>query len=105
MELVEKVFDWMDKQECLKKEFVLVDQIKRSTISIPSNIAEWFWRWTNKEFIRFLYISLGSCFELKTQLEIAIWLCKLKIDQEVIIKEVVRLIKQIRSLIKYLKNG
>ena len=51
--------------------FGLTSQIRRSSISIPSNIAEGSGRESNKDFIRFLYISLGSLFEMQTQLEIA----------------------------------
>jgi four helix bundle protein len=49
----------------------LTSQIKRSAISISSNIAEGLGRESNKEFLRFLNISIGSLFELQTQLEIA----------------------------------
>lgn len=49
----------------------LASQIRRCSISIPSNIAEGYGRDTNKEYIRFLNISIGSLFELQTQLEIA----------------------------------
>ncbi len=49
----------------------LADQIKRCSISIPSNIAEWANRNTKKEFVNFLYISRGSLAELETQLIIA----------------------------------
>lgn len=52
-------------------KFGLVSQIRRASISIPSNIAEGAARKSKKEFIRFLYISLGSASELETQLEIA----------------------------------
>ncbi len=42
-----------------------------SAVSIPSNIAEGFNRFHNKEYKQFLYIALGSCAELETQIEIA----------------------------------
>ena len=49
----------------------LTSQIRRCAISIPSNIAEGRGRSSDKEFIRFLQISLGSIYELQTQLELA----------------------------------
>jgi four helix bundle protein len=49
----------------------LVSQMRRSAISIPSNVAEGFRRYHNKEYKQFLYISLGSCAELETQITIA----------------------------------
>lgn len=54
-----------------EKEYALRDQMKRSAISIMSNIAEGFGRGGNKEFIQFLYISNGSVNELKSQLYIS----------------------------------
>jgi len=53
------------------EKFGIVLQIRRSAVSIPSNIAEGFGRWGNKEFRHFLYISLGSSAELITQLVIS----------------------------------
>ncbi|MFA6400216.1 MAG: four helix bundle protein [Salinivirgaceae bacterium] len=53
------------------KDWGFRDQIQRSSVSIPSNIAEGFDRNSNNEFIRFLNISKGSCGELRTQLIIA----------------------------------
>ncbi|MBL7471764.1 four helix bundle protein [Robertkochia sp. 1368] len=53
------------------EQYALQSQIRRSVISIPSNIAEGSARKGNKELCRFLYISLGSLAELDTQLEIA----------------------------------
>ncbi|EFK59790.1 four helix bundle protein [Sphingobacterium spiritivorum] len=52
--------------------FGLTSQIKRSVVSIPSNIAEDAGRRGKVEFIRFLYIALGSTNELETQLEISV---------------------------------
>ena len=46
----------------------LISQMRRSVISIPSNIAEGYGRATNRELVHFLYISLGSSNELETQL-------------------------------------
>jgi len=51
--------------------FGLTSQIRRSSISIPSNIAEGSGRESDKDFLRFLNISVGSLFEMQTQLEIA----------------------------------
>ena len=51
--------------------FGLTSQMRRSAISIPSNIAEGFGRKSSNEFKRFLQISMGSLFELQTQLEIS----------------------------------
>lgn len=51
--------------------FWLTDQIKRASISIPSNIAEWSARWTEKEQVHFFYIARGSSSEVDTQLLIA----------------------------------
>ena len=49
----------------------LVNQIRRSAVSVPSNIAEGQGRLSTGEFRQFLGIARGSNFELQTQLEIA----------------------------------
>ena len=51
--------------------YALTSQIKRASISIPSNIAEGYGRNTDKSFSHFLDISRGSLFEIETQLLIA----------------------------------
>lgn len=51
--------------------FGLTSQIRRCSISIPSNIAEGYGRNSDTELIRFMNIAMGSLFELQTQLEIA----------------------------------
>ncbi|MEO8535388.1 MAG: four helix bundle protein [Flavobacterium sp.] len=70
MSLITKIY--ISTNNFPKEEvFGLTSQIRRSSISIPSNIAEGFGRGTNKDFLRFLTISIGSLFEMQTQLEIA----------------------------------
>ena len=49
----------------------LTSQMRRSSVSIPSNVAEGAARQSTKEFLQFLYIALGSLSEIETQLVIA----------------------------------
>ncbi len=70
IELVKSVFKILDKYPDNQK-YALVSQISRCSISIPSNIAEGSSRKSEKDFTRFLEISLGSSFELETQLLIS----------------------------------
>jgi len=58
-------------QEKFSKDFGLKDQIRRCSVSIPSNIAEGFERDSNNQFLYFLAIAKGSAGELRTQLIIA----------------------------------
>ncbi|MDD5085945.1 MAG: four helix bundle protein [Candidatus Omnitrophica bacterium] len=59
-------------KEFPKQEFYgLSFHMQKSAVSIPSNVAEGFNRFYNKEYKQFLYIALGSCAELETQIEIA----------------------------------
>lgn len=76
----EKLTIWRDAVELAvvvykifrdSKNFGLRDQILRSAISIPSNIAEGCERQYPKEFSRFLTIAAGSCGEIRTQLILA----------------------------------
>lgn len=55
----------------LDERFGLVNQMRRCSVSISSNIAEGFGRGSDKELIQFLYISLGSSNELDTQLTLS----------------------------------
>ena len=62
-----KVVEAFPKEE----KFALANQITRAGVSIPSNIAEGSSRTSDKDYNRFIEISLGSCFEMETQLLIA----------------------------------
>ena len=53
------------------EQFGLASQMNRSAVSVPSNIAEGFGRRGSKEKDQFYHHSLGSLFELDTQLELA----------------------------------
>ncbi|MDP2161667.1 MAG: four helix bundle protein [Flavobacterium sp.] len=53
------------------EQFGLTSQIRRSSVSIPSNIAEGYGRHGKNDYLKFLHISLSSLFEMQTQIEIA----------------------------------
>lgn len=60
--------------KCFPKDemFGLTSQLRRCSVSIPSNIAEGFGRNSDTEFSRFLTIANGSLYELQTQLQVAL---------------------------------
>jgi four helix bundle protein len=74
----------------------LVSQIRRAAISIPSNIAEGNARNHKKEFVQFLYVSLGSCAELETQMIISM---NLGFVNKETLDELLEKIKAIRNLL------
>lgn len=93
-----------------KKEFTsdygLKDQIRRSAISIPSNVAEGFERNGNRELIQFLYIAKGSAGELRTQLLISLDLQYITEDEWIPLnKQIVEIGSMINGFINYLRNS
>ncbi|OGC91271.1 MAG: four helix bundle protein [candidate division Zixibacteria bacterium RBG_16_53_22] len=70
-ELSKAIYD-VTGEGAFARDFGLRDQIRRSAISVMSNIAEGFDRGGNKELIQFLYIAKGSIAELRAQLYIAL---------------------------------
>lgn len=86
--------------------FELTNQMRRASISIPSNIAEGAARNSQKEFIQFLYIALGSQQELDTQLLISRNLNFITEDSYNQITDKVQTVgKLLNGLIKYLKSN
>ena len=69
-ELVKMIYGFT-RQEKFTKDYALIGQITRASVSIMSNIAEGFERGSNKEFIQFLYIAKGSCGEVRSQIYVA----------------------------------
>ena len=69
--LANLIYD-VSKQFPKEELFALTNQLRRSAISVPSNIAEGIGRQTTKDTINFLHISRGSLYELETQFYIAI---------------------------------
>jgi four helix bundle protein len=87
------------------KDYGLKDQIRRSAISVPSNIAEGFERNGKKQFTYFLTIAKASCGEIRTQLTIAHNLNYLELyDFNLILEKCINTSKQIAGLIKYLNR-
>lgn len=70
MTLVTEIYS-ITKNFPREEVYGLTSQIRRSSISIPSNIAEGYGREGNKDYLKFLNIATASLFEMQTQLEIA----------------------------------
>lgn len=82
-------------------DFGFKNQIQRASVSISNNIAEGFDRMSDKEFVRFLYIALGSCSEVKSMLYLSNKLNYLSEEQtEKLINNSNEVGKIIRGLIK-----
>lgn len=94
--VVYKITEQFPKSEL----YGLTAQVRRSIVSIPSNIAEGSSRKGTKEFIQFLWISNGSLSEFETQIEIAFRLGYIKNINEVIEK-----VKHIRKMLLGLINS
>ncbi len=83
----------------------LTSQMRRTAVSIPSNIAEGCGRDSIKEFIQFLRVSFGSVWELETQFYIALDIDYINnVEFEKIMKELDELSKKLWAYIKYLKE-
>lgn len=102
IELVKNIYT-LTKTYPKEELFVLVSQLRRCAISIPSNISESYEK-SKPDFLRFMSISLGSCSELKTQIIISFEIDyineKTKTELLEKINRVIRMLKGLQSSIK-----
>jgi len=105
IELVEEIYK-LTKSFPKEELYGLTSQMRRAAVSIPSNVAEGFTRFHNKEYKQFLYIALGSCSELSTQITIA---SRLKYfddnKMEVILNEIDEICRMTMNLIKKINSN
>jgi four helix bundle protein len=87
------------------RDFGLKDQLRRSAVSVLSNIAEGFERGSDKEFVRFLYIAKGSCGEVRAQLYVVTDVGYLpEPESQRLITQCQRISRLISGLITYLQK-
>ncbi len=102
--LVKSVYE-LSTQLPSEEKFGLMSQIRRSAVSIPSNIAEGASRTSNKEFAYFLEVAYGSSFELETQLLLCVDVDFLPKDTvDLVVAELQGIQKMINKLIKSKKS-
>jgi len=102
IDLVVSVYN-LTKNFPIEEKFGLTSQLRRASVSISSNIAEGAARSSKKEFIKYLYISLGSLAEVETQLEIAVRL-KLISENKELEEQSIYIRRMILKLIQSLKE-
>jgi four helix bundle protein len=88
-----------------EEAYGLTSQIRRSAVSVPSNIAEGYSRKTTQDYIRSLYIAYGSHCELETQIMISKDLGYIKLDDfEELQQDIGDVERMLKALIKSLQN-
>jgi four helix bundle protein len=99
VEYVYKITAGFPKEE----QFGLTSQMRRCAVSIPSNIAEGAARQSLKEYIHFLYISLGSLSEIETHFEISRRLALVN-DAEIVSEKIEKIRRKLLNFIKHVKS-
>ncbi len=108
LEIWQKAIDLVEKIYHVTKAFPheeiygLTSQIRRAAVSVPSNIAEGAARQTNREYIQYLYVALGSLSELETQFIVAKRTGVL--SDGAVFSDIEHLRRQLLNFIKYRKS-
>lgn len=103
-DLTVKIYQ-ITKDQKFRRDYGLVDQIRRASISISSNIVEGFERGSQKELIRFLYIAKGSFGEVRSQLQVCFELGYVNKDGlSMLLHQTYDLSKQLGAFISSLKK-
>ena len=101
MDLVERLYKEILPNLPADEKYSLSSQIRRSAISVPSNIAEGNSRQYTKEYIQFLYIALGSASELETQIILLNRLHNFEIENFLLkIKSIKKMLNKLISTLK-----
>jgi four helix bundle protein len=104
-ELTDEIYD-ATRHPAFSKDYGLVDQIRRASVSVMSNIAEGFEREGNQEFIQFLSIAKGSCGEIRCQLYVGLDQDYINRERfEALAKKARKLSVMISNFICYLKGS
>lgn len=102
--LAKVIFDLVSNQ-AFEREYGFKDQIKRAVVSISNNIAEGSEYNNNKQFIRFLAHSKGSCAEVRSMLILSVelgFVTKTQVEQPIALS--VEISKSLSKFIEYLKS-
>ena len=100
MSLVTEIYQITNKFPS-NERFGLISQMQRASVSIPTNIAEGSAKTSNKDFARFLEMSIGSSLELETELTIAL---NLKYIDTMVFESIQNKIIELQKMITGFKN-
>ena len=99
-ELVKQVYELLKKFP-KEEQYALCDQLRRSVISVPSNIAEGMGRYSTKEQVHFLEIAFGSLMEVSAQMDVA---CDLTYVTNEDLKSIDARVEAVAALLSGLRN-